>query len=175
VTKRSILILDCTLKNEPSEGRLLKEFFDMCKLYKPVKGSSLYYKINSKRSFLRKLNTGKHYDIIHISAHGPPGGKVGIGNGSTWLAEPEEIAATNHNARLVFANACLANRKIMADAFKGAQYFLAPMTQVEWKDAAMFSLMFYKRYILDGVEMENAFKYARLRTQTSKDYHVYWE
>jgi hypothetical protein len=63
MAERRILILDCTLKKEPSEGRLLKEFFQMCKLHKPVKGSSLYYKIDSKRDFLNKLNTGKKYDV----------------------------------------------------------------------------------------------------------------
>jgi hypothetical protein len=135
----------------------------------------LYYKVNSKGDFLSKLNTGKRYDIIHVSAHGPPKNHVGIGNGSTWLASPEEIEATNHKARLLFANACLANRMIMAKAFKGARHFLAPVTDVEWIDAAVFSSLFYKRYIVDGSEMESAFKYAKKRTQTSKDYPYYWE
>jgi hypothetical protein len=111
MSKRSILILDCTPNDEPSEGRLLKEFFKICRLCKPAKASSLYYKINSKKEFLRKLNTGKRYDIIHISAHGPTENGVGLGNGRTWLAKPEEIETTNHRATLVFANACLASSK----------------------------------------------------------------
>lgn len=94
---------------------------------------------------------------------------------STWLAKPEEIEVTDHKATLVFANACLANKKAMAEAFKGAQYFLAPNTEVQWIDAALFSLMFYKRYVVDGTEMRSAFEYARKRTQTSKDYPDYWE
>jgi len=147
----------------------------MCRLYKPAKGSSLYYKINSKKAFLSKLNAGKRYDIIHISAHGPPKNEVGIGNGSTWLAKPEEIEVTNHRATLVFANACMANKKRMAEAFGGARYFLAPTTEVEWINAALFSLVFYKRYVVDGNEMQSAFEYARKRTQTSKDYPDYWE
>lgn len=173
--KKSILILDCTPKDEPSEGRLLKEFFQMCRLYKPAKGSSLYYKVNSKKAFLRKLDTGTRYDVIHISAHGPPDNGVGIGNGRTWLATPEDIRETNHRAVLVFANACLANRRALAEAFTGARYFLAPRTEVKWIDAALFSLMFYKRYIVDGVEMHSAFKYARKRTQTADDYPDIWE
>ena len=173
--RKNILILDCTPKDEPSEGRLLKEFFQICKLYKPAKASSLCYKINSKRSFLQKLNTGKRYNIIHISAHGElKKGKIGIGNGRTWLATPEEIEKTNHKATLVFVNACLANRKVIADAFK-SKYFLAPVTEVEWIKAALFSLMFYKRYIVDGVSMRSAFEYARRNTQTCSDYPNYWE
>jgi hypothetical protein len=175
MTKRSILILDCTPSNEPSEGRLLKEFFQICRLRKPGKAMSLYYKIKSKRDFLSKLDAGKRYDIIHISAHGPSDNEVGLGNGSTWLAKPEEIEKTNHSAKLLFANACLANRQVIAEAFKGAKYFLAPKTEVLWIDAALFSLMFYKRYIVDGVSMRNAFDYARKRTQTSKDYPNYWK
>lgn len=170
VTRR-ILIIDCTPNDEPSEGRLLKEFFQICKLYKPVKASPLCYKIKSKRDFLNKLNTGKKYDIIHISAHGD---ENGLGNGRTWQAKPEDISKTNHKATLVFANACLANRKVFADAFKG-KYFLAPQTQVEWIDAAIFSLIFFKRYIVDGKGMRSAFNHARKMTKASRDYPNYWE
>ena len=174
MVKRHILILDCTPKDEPSEGRLLKEFFNICKLYKPARASSLCYKINSKKGFLQKLNTGKRYDIIHISAHGGLKGKVGIGNGRTWLATPEEIKETNHKATLVFVNACLTNKRAIAEAFK-SRYFLAPATEVDWIKAALFSIMFYKRYIVDGVSLRNAFEYARSRTQTRSDYPNYWE
>ena len=118
--KRRILILDCTRNHEPSEGRLLKELFEICRLYKPAKASSLYYKVNSKKEFLNKLNTGKRYDIIHISAHGSKETEVGLGNGSTGSAKPEEIEKTNHKAILVFANACSASNKQVADAFEGA-------------------------------------------------------
>jgi len=170
-----ILILDCTPKDEPSEGRLLKEFFGICRLYKPAKASSLYYKVNWKKEFLRKLNTRKRYDIIHISAHGGTEKKVGLGNGRTWLATPEEIEKTNHKATLVFSNACLASRQIVADAFHGAKYFLAPLTKIDWIDAATFSMLFYKHYIVDGKKMQSAFEYARKRTQTKKDYPNYWE
>jgi len=174
MVKRNILILDCTPANEPSEGRLLKEFFRICKLYEPAKASFLCYKINSKRSFLQKLNTGKQYNVIHISAHGGLKGKVGIGNGRTWLATPEEIKETNHKATLVFVNACLANKRVIAEAFQ-SRYFLAPVTEVDWIKAALFSLMFYKRYIVNGVSLRSAFEYARNRTQTRSDYPNYWE
>lgn len=175
MTKFKILILDCTPKGEPSEGRLVKEFLQMCKLHKPAKASSLYYKVKSKREFLNKLSRGKRYDIIHISAHGAQRGKVGIGNGRTWLATPEDIKETDHKATLVSVSACVANKKPIADAFKGAKYFLAPKTEVDWVDAALFSILFYKRYIVDGISMRNAFEYARKRTQTCDDYPNYWK
>lgn len=175
ITGFRILILDCTPESEPSEGRLVKEFLQMCKLHKPTKASSLYYKVRSKKEFLNKLSRGKRYDIIHISAHGAPRGKVGIGNGRTWLAEPKDIEETNHKATLVFVNACLANKKPIADAFKGAKYLLAPKTEVDWVDAALFSILFYKRYIVDGISMRSAFEYARKRTQTCDDYPNYWK
>lgn len=174
MAKRSILILDCTRNFEPSEGRLLKEFFKICQLHKPVKATSLYYNIKSKKDFLKKLNTGRRYNIIHISAHGADEGEVGLSNGSTWIARPEEIEETNHKATLVHASACSANREILANAFKGAKYFLAPQTEIDWVDAAIFSLTFYKRYIIDGISMRRSFEYARKRTQTCKDYPNYW-
>lgn len=63
----------------------------------------------------------------------------------------------------------------MAEASSGGRYFLAPKTEVEWINAALFSMMLYKRYIVDGIEMQSAFEYARKRTQTSNDYPDYWE
>jgi len=51
----------------------------------------------------------------------------------------------------------------------------APQTEIDWIDAATFSMLFYKRYIVDGIKMQNAFEYARERTQTQKDYPNYWE
>lgn len=144
-------------------------------MYKPAKASALYYKINWKKQFLSKLNTGKKYDIIHISAHGGSEKKMGLGNGRTWLATPEEIEETNHKATLVFASACIASRQIMADAFHGAKFFLAPKTEIDWIAAATFSMLFYKRYIVDGIKMQSAFEYARNRTRTKTDYPNYWE
>lgn len=170
--KRNILILDCTPQSEPSEGELLWQFLQICKLHKPAKATPLFYKVRSKKEFLSKLNTGTKYNIIHISAHGS---SKGLGNGRTWEAKPEDIKETNHKATLVHASACLANKASMAEAFNGSRYFLAPKTDLDWIDATLFSLVFYKRYIVDGIQMRNAFEYARKRTQTTKDYPNYWE
>jgi hypothetical protein len=50
----------------------------------------------------------------------------------------------------------------------------ATQTKVDWIDASMFSVLFYKRYIVDGISLHNAFEYARKRTQTCVDYPIYW-
>jgi hypothetical protein len=171
--KRSNLILDCTTNKEPREGRLIQSLFDVCTLYKPVKASCLYYPVTSKEGFLSKLSTDTKYNIIHISAHGSP---KGIGNGSTWEAKMEEIAekkTKNLKANLVHVSACVANRKKLADAFN-SNYFIAPDTEVDWINSAMFSTLFYKRYIVDGKPLHTAFEFARKRTQTCCDYPVYW-
>ena len=139
-------MLDCTQKGEPSEGKLLKQFFSICRLFKPAKARAVCYSVRSKSELLSKLDTGKRYDIIHISAHGSKEGQhdVTIGNGSTWRVSAEEVSEVNHRAKLVFLNACVSNTKKMAEAFN-SDYFIAPSTEVRWDDAAIFSLMFYKR------------------------------
>lgn len=173
---RHILILDCTLTDEPSEGKLLKSFFEICKLWKPARASSMYYKINSKKEFLKKLDTEKKWDIVHISAHGEAcRSDVIVGNGSTWGVTPEEIQEHSRlRAELVFVNACMNNRKRMAEAFSGCKYFLAPDTKVEWDKAALFALMFYQRYVIYGHSMERSFEYARERSGAASDYQEYW-
>lgn len=168
---RHVLILDCTPRNEPSEGDLLREFFNICKLYEPAKGSALHYKVKGKTDFLRKLNTDKKYDVIHISAHG---GKNVIGSKSRWSVGPAEIRSTKHHANLVLVSACVANRKKMAEAFH-SRYYLAPSSNIDWANTAMFALMFYKRYIIDGIGAHRAFLYAREHTKTTSDFPWYWE
>jgi len=177
MTQRHILILDCTTTQEPSEGRLLKDYLEICKLWKPSSASSLYFKVRGKRDFLNKLDTDKKYDIVHISAHGlAERSDVIVGNGTTWWATPEEIQERARlRARLVFVNACLNNRKAMREAFSGCKYFLAPNTSVRWDKAALFAILFYQRYIIKGSEMKNAFEYARTRSGAATDYPDYWE
>lgn len=176
MAQRHILILDCTTAREPSEGRLLKEFFRICQLWKPAAASSIYYKVKGKRDFLNKLDSDKRWDIVHISAHGLANrSDVIIGNGSSWNATPEEIRKRSRlRAKLVFANACLNNRQAMADAFEGCDYFLAPNTEVDWDKAAVFSLLFYQRYVLYGTSMRAAFEYAKERSGAATDYPDYW-
>lgn len=131
--------------------------------------------MKDKTEFLSKLNTNKKYDIIHISAHGSSKGSrdASVGNGSTWSASTEEISQTSHRAKLVFVNACVSSRKKMANAFH-SKFFLAPSTEVRWDDAALFSIMFYKRYVIDGISMDSAFRFAKSHTKTGKDYPNYW-
>jgi hypothetical protein len=168
---RRILVLDCTPADQPREGLLLKSFFHICRVFNPAGAASIYYPVKSKTEFLRKLGTKKRYDIIHVSAHGSP---TGIGNGSNWEASTDEIkAANNTRAELVHISACQSCYREMAEAFN-AKYLLAPNKDVEWIDTAIFSLMFYKRYIVDGISMQSSFEYARKRTQTASVYGDYW-
>jgi len=175
-TKRHILILDLLPRGEPSEGALLKKFFDVCRLYKPARAQSLAFKVRGKTEFLRKLNTGTKYDIIHIAAHGEEDRDgVFIGNGRTWAVTPEEIAETDHRATVIFANACVGSRVRMAEAFHGAKYYIAPSTYVDWMDSTVFALLFYKRYIVDGVSFQRSFEYAGRSTKTGSDFPFYWK
>lgn len=168
--RRKVLILDCTPRSEPREGRILREFFRICKLYRGARAEALYFPVRSKGEFLRKLNSSKKYDIIHISAHGD---SHGVGNGATWSATASEISDRRIRARLVFLNACLANRRAMARAFNST-VFIAPTTVVEWKDAVLFAITFYKRHVIDGVSTKSAVSFARTHTKTTKDYPHYW-
>jgi hypothetical protein len=77
-------------------------------------------------------------------------------------------------AKLIHVSACLANGKKMAEAFN-SQYFLAPDVEVDWVDAAIFSMLFYKLYIVDGVSFDRAFNNAKRRTKTASCYPQYWE
>jgi hypothetical protein len=171
--KRRVLILDCTAKEEPREGKLIQSLLRICKLHKPAMSASLYYTVKSAEELISKLKTKTKYDIIHISAHGSP---KGIGDGKTWEVKTEEIIEARtpfRKAKLVHLSACVSSYKEMADAFN-SKYFIAPKTEVDWINAAVFSVLFYKRYIVDGVLIHNAFEYARKRTQTCVDYPVLW-
>jgi hypothetical protein len=166
--------LDCTTNKEPSEGLLLKRFLDICRLYKPAQATPLRYKIKSKSDFLNKLSTPKKYSIVHISAHGSPDG-VSNAKNPTWTASIDEIAEA-HKAKttLVHLSACSTCNKKMSEAFN-SKYFLAPLKPVEWIDAAAFSVLFYKRYIVDGVKLHNSLKYAAKATQTTSVYNFWQE
>ena len=175
-SRKHILILDLLPKSEPSEGALLKKFFDLCRLYKPARAQSLFFKVRGKNDFLDKLDSGTRYDIIHIAAHGDKDRKgVFIGNGRSWSVTPEEIAGTDHRATLIFANACVGSRARLAEAFHGARYYIAPRGFVDAMNATVFALLFYKRYIVDGVSFQSSFEYAGRRTGTGSDFPFYWE
>ena len=169
---RSILVLDCTPKAEPKEGLLLKHFFQICALHKPAKSTAIFYSVRSKSELLKKLSAHTSYDIVHISAHGS---ENGIGNGF-WEATIDDlmqIKKRKYKATLIHVSACRTCNKKMAEAFS-SKFYLAPITDVDWVDAAAFSLLFYKRYLVDGVSMRSAFKFARRHSKTCKDYPDYW-
>ncbi len=176
LAKPHILILDCTPLEEPSEGSLLKQFFKICELTRPAKAKSLRFQVKSKREFLKKIDTRKKYDIIHISAHGTKNTRLetSIGNGRTWSVSAEDIKKTRHKAKLVFVSACVSNRAKLANAFH-SKYFLAPMTEVRWDDVALFAITFYKKRIIDNVSLPSAFSFAKKHTKTSGDFPYYWK
>ena len=64
----------------------------------------------------------------------------------------------------------------MANAFldRGAEKFIAPKTKVEWVHAALFSAMFYRRYVYDRISFESSFYFAQEHTKLRKDFPEYW-
>ena len=153
---------------------MLKRFLDICRLYKPAQATPLRYKIKSKSDFLNKLSTSKKYNIIHISAHGSPDG-ISNSRTPTWTARTDEIEEA-HQSRttLVHLSACQTCNKKMAEAFN-SKYFLAPLKPVEWIDAAAFSVLFYKRYIVNGISLHRSLEFARKATRTSSIYDFWKE
>jgi len=95
--------------------------------------------------------------VIHISAHGNskkhPSGRRGkqtsIEIGEDDVTSDDISTLENLNADLVFVSACLTSYQDMANAFLGldVNHYLAPKTNVDWIQAALFSKMFYKRYL----------------------------
>ena len=88
----------------------------------------------------------------------------------------EEIAKVKPpllKANLVHVSAFVSNYKVMEKAFN-SKYFIAPTTDLDWMDAAIFSSLFYKHYIVDGVSLHSAFEHARKEMQTGIEYPIYW-
>lgn len=174
-----IRLLNCTNKEEPNETILLSEFFKMMQLKYPAKIQFRETQIYTKKQFLDSLTDGWS-NLIHISAHGDRSAKnteIHVGD------ENEPITATDINEldiklslRCVFVSACLTLYKDMADAFCSleTQNYIAPKTDVDWIDAVLFSMTFYKRYIWDNVKFDNAFEYAKKHTRLGKDFPYYW-
>jgi hypothetical protein len=65
----------------------------------------------------------------------------------------------------------------MTSAFVDAnkvKYFLAPKSEIEWTQAAIFAVMSYKKYIYDRVRFETAYNFAKKNTKSGKDFPEYW-
>ncbi len=174
-----VRLLNCVPKEEPNETILLSEFFKMMQLTYPKKIQFRETHIFTKKQFLDALTDG-WCNLLHVSAHGKRNNGVSeihIGN------KKDTVTATDiHNLdvdlaiRSVFVSACSTSYKDIATAFDsiGVEHYAAPRTDVEWIDASLFSLMFYKRYIYDNISYGRAFEYTQKRTQTTKDFPYYW-
>lgn len=62
----------------------------------------------------------------------------------------------------------------MVDAFNPWKCFIAPSSYVRWDNAALFSIYFYKKLIIDGASPKSAFWFARKHSSTSGDYQYVW-
>jgi len=183
MVKFRILLMNCTEKSEPSEVVFLSEFFEMMKLRYPKSIEFSPIDINNKAQFLDQL-TSKWANVIHISAHGHSSKfKSGRRGKRTSIyiknehVTSEEIAELPKTIRkLVSVSACLASYQDMANAFVniGARCYIAPKTEIEWVDAALFYLMFYKRYLYDRKSLEASFSYARKNARLGKYFKEYW-
>jgi len=155
------LILECTKSSEEkrSEGKLLHELMNILGFGQSTK---LKY-ISGKDDFRLKIQeVYKDVDApiyLHISAHGT------YLEGKTWI----EVSSAERKMRiysnqislwlskrmkpfhLVFLSACEVGHSKMADAlFKAScPYYIGPMHEVEWEDAAIFSALYY-RLLLRG-------------------------
>ena len=178
-----ILLLNCTAKSEPSEVEFLTQLFKMMKLRFPKTVNFEAKEIRRKEDFKKQI-CRNWPTVIHISAHGHSKryhsgsrGKetsIQLVRGHITAKEVSNLPKTS--TKLVFLSACLSSYEDMANAFikHGAQWYLAPKTEIHWVHAALFAVMFYRRYIWDRKEFVSAYKYARKYTRLGKDFPEYW-
>lgn len=97
-----------------------------------------------------------------------------MGRASVSAEEVADLPKTS--TELVFLNACLSSYKDMAKAFleRGVKWYLAPKTKIYWVNAALFAVMFYKRYVWDRTSFKAARKFARGHTKLRRDFPDYW-
>ena len=178
-----ILLLNCTGGSEPSEMNFLAEFFWMMKKRYPKSIEFSSVDIKSKRDFINQLKL-TWPNIVHISAHGwsdkfksgRRGKNTSIYIGNECVTSADIAKLPKITRKLVSVSACLASYRDMADAFLkiGAKYYLAPKTEIGWVEAALFFVMFYKRYLYDRKSLAASFKYARENTKLGSHFREYW-
>ncbi|MFX1521782.1 MAG: CHAT domain-containing protein [Promethearchaeota archaeon] len=177
-----ILLVNCTDGTEPSEVTLLSEFFRMMMLRYPKSVQFSQVDVRNKRDFMNQLIL-TWPNIIHISAHGTShkfsSGRRGK-NTSIFVGDEcitaEDISSLQEIPRkLVSVSACFSSYRDLANSFLnlGARHYLAPKTKVDWVEAAMFFVMFYKRYLYDKEPFEDSYDFACEKTET-KDFKEYW-
>lgn len=160
-----LLIVECTSesKEKMSEGRLLKELMRILGFEKQTRLRI----ISNKNRFLKELENMEE-PYLHISAHGDFDPLKG-----TWIKIPSgeriyssdllglwEGKAKSKIPRLVVLSACETGHVDMVRVFSdnGCQYCIAPLHEPSWEDAALFSTMFYKLLIGEGMNPRVSFR-----------------
>jgi len=176
----NLLIMECTIVHEDMfEGRMLKEYFRILQSRIPTSGRVRYVKIRNRNHFLSTISRAKE-KYIHISAHGKFSKRKKItslvlpyGNlTSTDIREKLDSKLKNKN---LFVNACEAAHSDMAYAFVdcGCRYFVAPLRRVEWVDAAVFAVLFYRALFIDHKDVPSARDYVEKLRNIKGCYNVW--
>jgi len=154
--RANILVLECTTTKEKMfEGRMLKEFFKILESRIPVSGKARYVKIRNRNHFISVVRRSKE-KFIHISAHGEYNKKkrearLILPYGYLTGSDIEENIGDRLKGKIVLANACELGYAAMANAFLRCKCkaYVAPYRRVEWVDAGIFAILFYKAVLLD--------------------------
>eukprot|EP01119_Soliformovum_irregulare_P019661 TRINITY_DN6279_c0_g1_i4.p1 TRINITY_DN6279_c0_g1~~TRINITY_DN6279_c0_g1_i4.p1 ORF type:complete len:1064 (+),score=298.02 TRINITY_DN6279_c0_g1_i4:148-3339(+) len=126
-------------------------------------------------SALTHGNSGKGYDIIHVSAHGDTSGlQLEDGVGSTHCMPWDiflQLASKNFNLKILFLSACYTEYvgKILQNAFPEAQNnvsIVAIQGSIENSASQVFANAFYGE--IGRQTVQQAFEYARREVANSK-------
>ncbi len=165
-TKNRLLIVENTSESieKKSEGKHLQELFRIFDWNSSVK--TRLQPIQSKDQFIEALNEAKEWQI-HVSSHGifckkSKTANIQIPHGSEVCAEDLSNLWANRPAekkpRLIVLSACETGRPDLAKAFyeAGCRYFIAPLDEVPWIDAAIFNTLFYNYLFVDRMSVWGA-------------------
>lgn len=154
--RANILVLECTTTREKMfEGKMLKEFFKILESKIPVSGRARYVKIRNRGHFISVVRRSKER-FIHISAHGEYNKKkretrLMLPYGYLTQSDIEEHIGDRLKGKIVLANACELGYAAMANAFLRCmcKAYVAPYDRIDWDDAGIFAMLFYKAILLD--------------------------
>lgn len=167
--KKRLLIVECTSESEEdkSESSLLIE---LIRILEPTPMELRIVKVRGRSGFLRELENSNEL-CIHISAHGkhrkgkrargtfiyfPSGKRVDTNDlKRVWAGR-----SISKKPRLVVLSACETGHQDMARALyeAGCRYFIAPVHDTYWFDAAIFLTIFYRLLFVEGHGPWVAFK-----------------
>lgn len=159
---------------------MLREYFKILQSLIPVSGKARYVKIRNRNHFVNTLSRAKE-KCIHISAHGEfhkrrKKTRLILPYGDLTPTNIREKLYSKLKNKILFVNACEVAHYDMAHAFLdcGCRYFVAPLRRVEWVDAAVFAILFYKALLIDHKNVPSARDYAESLRNVKGCYSV-WE